>query len=259
MSPGPDIPAANYEIFANPPLKAMLGQVRFPPVLKIANLSALGDFQEAIRAEWPEFVQEQQISFVIGPGMQQAAQPGPQQIYRFTSTDKVWNVVLTTDAVTIETTGAGHYSSYDEFGKRFRGVWDALLEHFAPASILRQGLRYVDHLEDGARTPEEWARLINPELMGPLAGSLAAGLEQAISDYRFRYEDGVLVFKHGILPAGTENQPGYLLDFDFFADEPSNEVATDAVMERFAAYHERAYAFFRWCVTAEALKGFRGE
>jgi uncharacterized protein (TIGR04255 family) len=258
VSPVPDIPAAEYEIFANPPLKAMLGQVRFPPVLKIANLSALGGFQDDIRDEWPEFAQEQQISFVLGPGVQQA-QPGPQQIFRFTSADGVWNIVLATDAVTIETTGAGDYSSYDEFAKRFRRVWDALREHFAPAAVLRQGLRYVDHLEDGARTPAEWARLINPDLMGPLAGPLDAGLEQAISDYRFRYDDTVLVFKHGIVPAGTENQPGYLLDFDHFTDQPSEDVSTDAVMERFASYHEQSYTFFRWCVTDEALEGFRGD
>ncbi len=150
------------------------------------------------------------------------------------------------------------YSAYDEFAKRFRQVWDALREHFAPAAVLRQGLRYVDHLEDGARTPSEWARLINPELMGPLAGPLASGLEQAISDYRFRYDDTVLVFKHGIVPAGAENQPGYLLDFDHFTDQPSDDVSTDAVMERFAKYHEQSYAFFRWCVTDEALEGFRG-
>jgi uncharacterized protein (TIGR04255 family) len=258
MDPGLDIPRAEYEIFANPPLKAMLGQVRFPPVLRIASLSPLADFQEAIRDGWPDLVQEQQINFVIGPGVHQA-QPGPQQIYRFTSADKVWNIVLTTDAVTIETTGAGEYSSYDEFDKRFRRIWDALRKHFAPSAVLRQGLRYVDHLEGATRPPSDWARLINPELIGPVAGTLSAGLEQAISDYRFRYDDAVLVFKHGIIPAGPQNQPGYLLDFDYFTDEPSQDVSTDAVMERFRSYHERAYALFRWCVTEEALRGFRGD
>lgn len=257
MSPGPDIPAAEYEIFANPPLKAMLGQVRFPPVLRIANMSALAAFQDDLRKEWPEFAQEQQINFVIGPGVQQS-QPGPQHIFRFTSADKVWNIVLAIDAVTIETTGAGEYSSYDAFDTRFRQVWDALREHFTPAAVLRQGLRYVDHLEDGGRAPADWGRLINPDLMGPLAGPLADGLEQAISDYRFRYNDTILVFKHGIIPAGPENQPGYLLDFDHFTDQPSEDVSTDAVMERFAGYHEQSYAFFRWCVTDEALEGFRG-
>lgn len=257
MSPGPDIPAAEYEIFANPPLKAMLGQVRFPPILRIANLSTLAAFQDDIREEWPEFAQEQQINFVIGPGVQQS-QPGPQHIFRFTSADKVWNIVLATDAITIETTGGGEYSSYNEFDTRFRRVWEALRKHFGPTALLRQGLRYVDHLEGDGLEAAGWARLINPDLMGPLAGPLADGLEQAISDYRFRYDDGVLVFKHGITPAGPENRPGYLLDFDYFTDEPSEDASTETVMEKFAGYHERSYAFFRWCVTDEALERFRG-
>ncbi len=258
MSPGPNIPSAKYEIFAKPPLKAMLGQVRFPPVLKIANVSALGGLQDDLRDEWPDFAQEQQISFVIGPGVEQQAQPGPQQIFRFTSADKAWNIVLGTDALTIETNGAGEYSSYDEFAKRFRRVWDALQEHFAPAAVVRQGLRYIDHLEDDVRTPAEWARLINPELMGALAGALAEGLEHAISEYRFRYGETSLVFKHGIAPAGAENRPGYLLDFDYFTDQRSGDVSTEAVMERFAAYHEKSYNLFRWCVTEKALEAFRG-
>jgi uncharacterized protein (TIGR04255 family) len=258
VSPEPNIPPAPYEIFAKPPLKAMLGQVRFPPILRIASVGALGDLQDDLRDEWPDFTQEQQISFVIGPAGQQEAQPGPQQIFRFTSADKAWNIVLAPDALTIETAGAGEYSSYDEFAKRFRRVWDALQKHFAPAAVVRQGLRYIDHLEGDVGTSADWARLINPELMGALAGSLTEGLEHAISEYRFRYGETILVFKHGIAPAGPENTPGYLLDFDYFTDQRSDDVSTEAVMERFASYHEQSYNFFRWCVTEEALETFRG-
>jgi len=68
MTFGPDIPAVEHEAFAKPPLKAMLGQIRFPTVLKIADLGALGGLQEAIRDTWPEFAQEQQLSVVVGPG-----------------------------------------------------------------------------------------------------------------------------------------------------------------------------------------------
>lgn len=46
MSHGPDIPAAEHEAFANPPLKTMLGQVRFPAILRIADLGALGAFKK---------------------------------------------------------------------------------------------------------------------------------------------------------------------------------------------------------------------
>src|SRR5271167_2927396 len=67
MTFGPDIPQVEHEVFARPPLKAMLGQVRFPPILKIADLSSLGGFQETIREDWPQFSQEQQLSVLVGP------------------------------------------------------------------------------------------------------------------------------------------------------------------------------------------------
>lgn len=252
--PGPPIQPAEYEIFANPPLKAMLGQVRFPPVLRIADLAALGAFQDDIREDWPNFSQEQQISLVIGPGA--SAQSGPQQVFRFTSADEAWSVVLAPDAVSVEAAAAGNYSSFDEFAKRFRQIWEAILEHFAPALVVRQGLRYVDHIEADL-DPLQWAELINSDLLGPVAGPLATGLEQAVSELRFRDADGILVFKHGIVPAGPENRNGYLLDFDCFTDEPNQETTTEAVVARFDRYHEVLYSLFRWCVTDKALEGFR--
>jgi uncharacterized protein (TIGR04255 family) len=55
MSVHADIPAVEHEVFANPPLKVMLGQVRFPPVLRIADPAYLASFQEAVRHQFPPF------------------------------------------------------------------------------------------------------------------------------------------------------------------------------------------------------------
>lgn len=254
MEYGPDIPTVEHEAFGNPPLKAMLGQVRFPPVLRIADLPSLIPFQEAIRNEFPTFGQEQQISFVLAPqGPQSAA---AQQAFRFSTSDGAWSVVLTPEALTLEADVAVRYTSYDEFIDRFRLVWGAILEHFAPNQVSRQGLRYVDHLE-GDRSAAEWASLINADLLGPLVGAFGAGVGQSVSELRFAREDGVLVFKHGMLPLGPEERMGYLLDFDYFIEEASDDTSVDAVIARFDRYHELLYSFFRWCVTDEALAEFR--
>ena len=81
---------------------------------------------------------------------------------------------------------------------------------------------------------------------------------QAVSEYRFRRDDGLLVLKHGMVNAGPEQKPGYLLDFDYFTEDSQPDVAVDALMRRFDPYHSAAYDFFRWCVTDEALEVFRG-
>jgi uncharacterized protein (TIGR04255 family) len=255
MTYGPDIPPADREIFPNPPLKAMLGQVRFPPILRIADLGSLGGFQDAIREDWPQFAQEQQLGILVGAqGLQEA---GATRAFRFTAADGMWSALLTPDALTLEAAlPAGRYTSYEEFGDRFRRVWTALLDQFRPAAVVQQGLRYVDHIEREL-PPADWATLINPELLGALTTSLSTGVVQAISDLRFQREDGLLAFKHGLVPAGPENKFGYLLDFDYFTQEQTGDTSTDAIMDRFDHYHETIYAFFRWCVTDQALEEFR--
>jgi uncharacterized protein (TIGR04255 family) len=253
MNHGPNIPKVEHEVFANPPLKAMLGQIRFPPVLRIADLSSLVPFQDAIRHEFPAFDQEQQISFVLGA---QGAQSASTQAYRFSTGDRAWSIVLTPELVTLEADVGIRYTSYDEFIARFRLAWEAVCEHFGPTQVLRQGLRYVDHLE--ADLPAaEWASYINADLLGPLVGAFGIGVGQSVSELRFSRDDGVLVFKHGMLPLGPEATMGYLLDFDYYTEEASDDVSAGSVVGRFDQYHELLYSFFRWCVTEEALARFR--
>jgi uncharacterized protein (TIGR04255 family) len=242
-----------HEVFAKPPLKAMLGQVRFPTILRIADLTFLAKFQDAIRHEFPDFRQEQQITLVVGPQGPQA--PSLQQAFRFTTADHAWSFLLTPDAVTVEADVSSGYASYEQFAVKFRLIWSSIQEHFAPDSILRQGLRYVDHLEADL-AGGDWEPLINADLLGPLVKRFAATLTQAVSEVRLDRDDGVLVFKHGVLPLAPGTPAGYLLDFDYFMEQ-AGDASPDAIMSRFDAYHDFLYRFFRWCVTDTALEGFR--
>jgi uncharacterized protein (TIGR04255 family) len=255
VDPGPKIPDVEREVFPHPPLKAMLGQVRFPPILRIVDLGSLGGFQDAIRASWPMFAQEQQINVQIGPqGLQQA---GTARALRFTASDSMWSALLTPDSLTMEADlSSGRYTSYEEFSERFAELWAALVDHFQPGGIVQQGLRYVDHFERDLPAAA-WAEFINPELLGPLTGTFGTGVMQTLSDLRFRRDDGVLVFKHGIVPAGPDDKPGYLLDFDYFMQEQDDDISVDAVVKRFNSYHDVIYAFFRWCLTSRTLEELR--
>ena len=87
--------------------------------------------------------------------------------------------------------------------------------------------------------------------------AMACDVFQAIADIRFRREDGTLAFKHGLVPLGPENAPGYLLDFDYFTQEKDDDPSLDAIMQRFDRYHDVIYAFFRWCISERALEEFR--
>lgn len=257
MDYGPAISVdVEREVFASPPLKAMLGQIRFPPILRINDPSILAAFQDAVRHEFPEFAPEQQFNIVLGAAGPQNASVA--NAYRFSTADLAWSIVLTSESLGLEVAVAERYTNYEEFIARFQLAWSAMLEHFRPSRITCQGLRYVDHVE-GDRSPAEWATYINKELLGPLCGPFQFGVEQSVSELRFRREDGVLVFKHGMIRAGPEATTGYLLDFDYFNEEPNDDVAVEAVIRGFDRFHEFQYAFFRWCLTDQAIEEFRRE
>jgi len=255
MPVDPDIPVAEREVFPNPPLKAMLGQVRFPTVLRIAELASLVPFQEALRRDFPTFREEQQLSLIMGAQGPQT--PQLQKAYRFVAADRAWSVLLTPDAVTVEAdVVAAGYTSYDEFAERFRLVWEAIVAKFEPSEVSRQGLRYVDHIE-GEHSARGWATLLNPELLGPLVDRFGDAITQSASELRLTRSDGVLVFKHGMLPLGPGGVAGYLLDFDYFTEESNQDTSLEGVMARFDRYHELVYSMFRWCVSDTALEAFR--
>ena len=160
-----DLPEVAHEQFASPPLKAMLGQVRFPQILKIAEPAAVAPFQAAIADEFPTLTQEQQIQILLGPT---GGGTGAQKLWRFTSEDRAWSVLLGLDSLTIEAEWT-QYTEYAAWRARFERVWQAASEHLGPSVVLYQGLRYIDHLERDLPGPE-WARWINPELLGAVFG-----------------------------------------------------------------------------------------
>lgn len=251
-----ELPAADHEQFSRPPLKAMLGQVRFPPILRAADVAALGGLQENLAKQgFTEFGEQQQLAIAIGP--QGLAQAPAERSFRFATEAQDWSVLLAPSVLTLEAE-AGKYTNFEVFCKRFSQAWAAAVEHLRPTKIVQQGLRYIDHIEKDL-SAREWTKFVNPALVGFIAeDTFSSRMRQSISDYRFELEGGNLIFKHGIVPAGPEQQPGYLLDFDCFTHEELVDVSVDAVIARFEVFHDELYPLFRWCVTDEALEEFRG-
>jgi len=140
-------------------------------------------------------------------------------------------------------------------GNRFGTVWERALPILRPAARVRQGLRYINHIP--GELPGDWARLINAELLGVVSNPMFADeVVQSLSDIRLGRPDGVLAFKHGVVPAGPTQELGFVLDFDYFTQERSEQLSTEAILDVFDSYHTVIYNLFRWCVTPEALELF---
>lgn len=255
---GPVLPEVEYERFPNPPLRAMLGQVQFPPILRLQKgVEEIADFQEAIREVFPGFGTQQQIQITVSPTGEAQTQTNEVAAYRFITADEAWSALLAPTAITLEAAAGGRYSSYEKFAELFQVFWSAAVEHLRPGNVTQQGLRYVDHLA-GDHTASEWVEWINPELLGPIAGDvLGPDLQHAVSELRYPRKGGRVVFRHGITMTGPENANGYLLDFDAIHTDPVPADDADAIVRRFDESHELLYRFFRWCVTDRALEEFR--
>lgn len=232
----------------------MLGQVRFPPILRLDEREFVAPLQDALRQVYPEFAQEDQLGFLVGP--QGPVQTPPSRHWRLGTTDGAWSVVISPEFITLEAAAPG-YTEYREFRERFAVVWEAAHRLLQPTRRVQQGLRYVNHIERDIPATG-WREVINAELLGSFAIAVfGTELDQGICDVRVRRADGILAMKHGFLRAGPRQALGYLLDFDYFSQTLSNDLSVEEVLRSFDAFHGVIYPLFRWCVTNEAIDTFR--
>ncbi|MBA2313414.1 MAG: TIGR04255 family protein, partial [Actinobacteria bacterium] len=158
------LPHREHGTLNDPPLKVMLGQVRFDPILQIDRQDFIAPFQEQLRGEYPQFGPQQEFSLVVGP--EGVLRSEAAKSWRFATADGSWAVILAQSFVTLEA-DAPQYVGYDDFRSRFEHVWGAALEYIKPNRAVQQGLRYINHIEEPLQ-PQEWSRFINPILLGPL-------------------------------------------------------------------------------------------
>ena len=71
-------PEVEHEQLPGAPLRAMLGQIQFAPIPRIADMAGIAPFQEAIAASFPDFSPEQQMSVVLGPDGRDAVRDDPE-------------------------------------------------------------------------------------------------------------------------------------------------------------------------------------
>jgi uncharacterized protein (TIGR04255 family) len=252
-------PDAPHVQFPNAPLKLMLGQVRFPAVLKAATPGGLAGLQEELGDEYSDFAEEQQFGLIVGPGGMQPTNEARN--YRFRTKDGAWSVLVNPTSVTLEASIATKYSTYEEFNARYSHIWDVVIRQLKPARLEQQGLRYVDFFDWPDVKPADWRRYLAPALLGALGvDELVDHLEHTITDARLQLGDlGVMSLKYGLARGGPEQVVGFLIDTDVFRQASEDDVSVETVMTRFTSFHEEIHAFFNWATTPDARGRFNRE
>ena len=150
-------------------LAEVICQLRFPEILTIQS-NAPADFQEAIRAEFPQFVKrmERPAPTLTGTpgGMTLQNQPATVN-YQFVSADGVWRVNLTSKFISLTCT---RYTRWEDFAKKLDKPLAAFIKTYRPAYFERVGLRYLNFISRRDLQIEDipFAELISPCYLGPL-------------------------------------------------------------------------------------------
>lgn len=151
------------------PLAEVICQLRFPEILTIAA-NPPAEFQEAIRAEYPQFARRQEVPAprVAGtPGNLTVQNQPPIINYQFASADGVWRVNLTSKFISLS---CSRYTSWEDFAGKLDKPLAAFIKIYKPAYFERVGLRYVNFISRKALGLEgvPFSELIAPCYLGPL-------------------------------------------------------------------------------------------
>lgn len=244
------------------PLVRVIAQVRFPPILSIAERSFVGHFQEAIREKYPILQPEQTQGLIFGP--QGLIQTEPQVIWRFADADGNWRVSLASDFISLETVA---YSSRSDFLERLENVLLAVDKHIKPQIVERFGLRYINRLV--SQEMKDISKLVRPEIAGILATELGENVHQTINESLFNLPEGQeqIIARWGLLPANATidpaavepvTEPSWVLDLDMSLST-QRPFSVEGLVSEGQRFAERIYTVFRWVVNDDFLQQFGGE
>lgn len=235
-------------------LGEVICQLRFPEILTIsANLPV--EFQEAIRAEYPQYSARMEA-----PAPKLTGTPGnlhlenqPQTInYQFASADGVWRVNLTSRFISL---ACAKYTCWEDFALKLDKPLAAFIKIYKPAYFERVGLRYLNFISRKTLNLEgtPYSELIAPCYLGPLGEEDVAehSTSRCSVDAEIAIRGGCRVKIHagpGLVKRNgqQDNEVKFIFDQDLFM---SGNVPVNLSAGALQTLHGQAYPIFRGAIT----------
>jgi uncharacterized protein (TIGR04255 family) len=249
------IPEAPRVLYARNPLAEVIGQIRFPAILKI-DAQSPANFQERIRDSFPLLSEEEEfLSFEAPPELLQyfKANLSPKvarRAWKFMSEDRKWTISLTRDFAALATE---EYTRWEDFRAKLELMCQALQEEYRPSFATRIGLRYRDLIirSNLGLAGVPWSELLATHIAGeyarqPFADAVREAARVLVAE--FSVENMKLGLRHGTAHKEGSDEIGYLIDSDFYTEEKT-EVTN--VLDRLDSFNRLAGRLFRWCITNE--------
>lgn len=250
----------------NPPVYLTLAQVRFNPILKLADF--LPSIQESFRqAGYPDFERQQIISIQITAQEGQPLAPAPiqQDRFLFGNVEKTHTFILNGQSLTLQATNYGQFETFSDcFQVGLKIVNDAVRLAFNE----RVGLRCLDRvMPQSGESIEQYLVEQVHGLNSRFGGRPLYTYTEAMNEIgkikllsRIAIQDGPLAFPPDIQPGNmriSERFTSYvgkaaILDNDGFV-EGREEFSTNSVAEHLDAIHKVIGTAFKATVTEFAF------
>lgn len=254
---GPPVPAIALD---PPPLARVLAQIRFSPMLVVADEAVAGQVQRRLDADYPLVRGDIELAITFGPGAAPSPAAAPSRIWRYHDPADDWRVSLASNFVALE---CASYPGHEEFFARLERVLAVVVDVVSPNQVERTGVRYVQRLS-GSDDLARLAEFVRPEVAGIcVVEDGGAELALCLTQTQATIADVQLSARWGILPPGTAVDPAippmdersWVMDIDVF-DELRGSFDAQALTRRALEHSRRQYRFFRWAVEPAFLLRF---
>lgn len=237
-------------------LGEVICQLRFPEILSIGAKPPV-DFQEAIRADYPQYSSrmESPAPKLTGAPGNLSLQNQPSTInYQFVSADGFWRVNLTQKFISL---ACSRYLSWEEFAARLDKPLAAFIRIYKPAYFERIGLRYVNFIsrQDLSLEGTPFRDLIAEKYLGILSDEqlMEASVGRSCVDAEFAVRGGCRVKLHagpGQVHRGgkSDGEVKFIFDQDLYMP---GKVAPNLSAPALQTLHAQAWSIFRDAITDE--------
>lgn len=235
-------------------LGEVICQLRFPEILTIGT-TVPDQFQEAIRAEFPQFSRrmENPVPKLTGtPGNMALKKQEPAVNYQFSSADGIWRVNLTSTFISL---ACSRYTCWEDFAGKLDKPLAAFIQIYKPAYFERVGLRYINFISRGAlgipTTP--FRELIEPCYLGLLSEDdvQETACTRSSLDTELAIRGGCRVKIHagpGLIRLGgqKDKEVKFIFDQDLYMP---GQIPVNLSAGALQTLHSQAWSIFRGAIT----------
>ena len=237
-------------------LGEVICQLRFPEILAIGAKPPV-DFQEAIRADYPQYSSrmESPAPKLTGvPGKMQLQNQPPGTNYQFVSADGLWRVNLTQKFISLS---CARYTGWEDFAAKLDKPLAAFIQIYKPAYFERIGLRYVNFISRKALGLEAtpYRDLIAQRYLGVMDDEQIAEphVGRSSVDAEVALRGGCRVKLHAgpgqVHRAGkSDGEVKFIFDQDLFMP---GKIAPNLSAPALQTLHALAWSIFRDAITDE--------